>query len=123
MHILLYIFFIILIYYGFLGMFVPQEQRAITWATLKAIPFKLWGIIVILIGVFLFQMAELFTFPLFIYLLSLLFFIEGSLFFFLPKKKIKELVHYWLLMPNNLIKLISLFYVLLGVVLFLLFRY
>ncbi len=118
MELFLYIFFIILAYYGFLGILIPQEQRVVTWSTFKVLPFKLWGFIVILLGVFLFRSAELFAFPPFIYFFSLLIFIDSSLFIFLPHEKIKSLLHYWLLLPNHMIKIISVFYVLLAFVFF-----
>ncbi len=118
MELFLYIFFIILAYYGFLGILIPQEQRAVTWFTFKVLPFKLWGFIIISLGVFLFRSAELFILPLFIYLFSFLFIIDGFLFFLLPKERIKRILHSWLLLPNYMIKIISIFYVLLAFVFF-----
>ncbi len=122
MQIFLYIFFATLSYYGFLGILLPQEQRRITWSTLKILPFKVWAIIAGIIGYFLFQTAEFFAAAWIIYFLSVLIFIDAVLLFFVPGKKIKEMVRFWLLLPNNAIKLISFFYLLMAVSLFLFFQ-
>ncbi|MDD5606451.1 MAG: hypothetical protein PHN37_01130 [Candidatus Pacebacteria bacterium] len=122
MHLFLYILFIILGYYSILGIFIPQEQRKVTWSIIKILPLKVWGLVNLFLGLFLFRTAEIFPFPVIFYLLSLLLFLEAALLLFAPKQKIKKIIHFWLLLPNSILKIISLIFLVLTIVLFLLFK-
>ncbi len=115
MYLFFIIFLTILIYYSCLGLFLPKEQKLVTWLVFKNLPLKLWGLFIIFLGVLIFIGAELFTIPVFIYLLSLVFFLEGSLFFFSSERKIKRVITFWLMLPNKIIRIIGLFYLLFAI--------
>ncbi len=121
MYLFLYIFSIFIGYYGLLGLFAPQEQRRATWSLIKIIPLKLWAVFNIILGVVFFYFSQEFL-PFLMYFIAFLFFLEAILLIFFPTNKIKQILKYWLLLSNNIIRLMGLFYLIVSILFFILLK-
>lgn len=100
---------------GLLNILIPSKGKRFFHTLMYFIPFRIWGFIYLIVFFFLWNSISLVKFPIFIRIISLIFFSEGLYLILFSRRKIKKIIEGWMNASNGITRIAGFIFLFLGV--------